>query len=348
MAASSRKLRVAVVGVGHLGRHHARILAELPEVELVAVVDRRFDQARTVAARLRCEAYEAIDELPEDLDAAVVAVPTIHHHAVAMRLLERQIHLLVEKPLAATVAEADAIVRRAHAQEVILQVGHVERFNPACEALKLVEPHRPVQLIQCVREVPYSFRSTDIGAVLDLMIHDIDLVLSLTRELPVRVEASAWSSFGGHEDVAVATLMFPCGTVAQCLASRISPHVRREMRIYAPHFDLYLDLFRSRGTVMTATPQLFADLAIFRQPPPDRITELRDSLFERYFSRRELAWPTVLEPLRAELQHFVRCVRSRSTPVVDGTAGRNAVAVAQRILDAARVADTTVPPARAA
>lgn len=345
----NRRLNVAVVGVGHLGRHHARILSELPDVRLVAVVDRRAEQAVAVAERLKCSALTDVEQLDVDLDAAVVAVPTTWHHAVAMQLLERRVHLLVEKPLAHTAAHADEIVQMAQAQGVILQVGHIERFNPAYEALRLVEQHRPLHLIQCVREVPYSFRSTDIGAVLDLMIHDIDLVLSITRELPVRVQAHTWSSFGGQEDVAVATLEFPCGTVAQCLASRISPHVRRELRIYGQHVDLYLDLFRARGNIMVATPRLSADLEMFRNPPQERIGELREHLFERYFTRRELAWPTVLEPLRAELQHFVNCVRTGTRPLVDGNAGRHAVAVAQQILEAARVtAQPLSPPARAA
>ncbi len=338
------RIRVAVVGVGHLGKHHARILGELPEVELVAVVDKRLPQAQTVAAKLKCGACQDVEELPPDLDAAVIAVPTTLHHVVARHLLERPVHLLIEKPLTHSVELANQIVEQARAKGVILQVGHIERFNPACRAFKVLDNHRPVHLIQCVREVPYSFRSTDIGAVLDLMIHDIDLVLWITGELPAAIQAAAWNHFGGHEDVAVATLYFPSGTVAQCLASRISPHVRRELRVYAQHFDLYVDLLRSKANVMEATRFVEQDLALFRQPPAERIASLRDQLFERYFTRRELAWPSVLEPLRAELQHFIRCIRSGARPIVDGLAGRNAVAVAAAVLEQARTASLRLRP----
>src|SRR5262249_53127328 len=213
------RLRLAVVGVGHLGKEHARILAGLSGVELVGVVDARAEQAEVVARR--CSTRPFTDHrqlLAESLDAAVIAVPTIHHHAVAADYLRAGVALLVEKPLASTLAQADELVDLARRVGVLLQVGHVERFNPAFEQLS----RRPLQpkLVTCQRLSPFSGRSLDIGVVLDLMIHDLDLLLALVSA-PVRdVSAVGLSLLSGHEDFAQAYLTFESGCVAHLSASR--------------------------------------------------------------------------------------------------------------------------------
>ncbi len=334
--ASNRELRVAVIGVGHLGRHHARILNELPDTKLVAVVDCRPRQAESVARKLGTVACTSVDQLPENLDAAVVAVPTTLHREIALQLIERDVSLLVEKPLAESIEAADQIVEQAERRGVLLQVGHVERFNPAFQALQLTSRWGRPFFIQCVREVPYSFRSTDIGVILDLMIHDIDLIMWITGEFPSVVRAHAWAHFGRHEDVAVAMFRFPGGTVAHCVASRVSPAVRRELKVSCRQRHLTLDLMRGTAQLMEPTERVDAELTLFTDPPAEKVPWLRNQLFERYFRRRELSWPSLLEPLRAELQHFLHCVRTGTRPSVDGLAGRNAVAVAHATLNAAR------------
>ena len=214
------RLRLAVIGVGHLGKEHARILAGMSAVELVGVADVNAAQAEAVALRCGTQAFGDYRALLPLVDAAVVVVPTLHHHAVAAEFLHRGVPVLVEKPLAANLAEAKELVELAQRQGVLLQVGHIERFNPAFEELARRPSGRGSWVASAVG--PFSGRSTDIGAVLDLMIHDLDLLLALVRS-PVRdVTALGASVLGGHEDVAQARVVFENGCVANLTASRIS------------------------------------------------------------------------------------------------------------------------------
>jgi len=215
------RLRVAVIGVGHLGKEHARILAGMADVELVGVADVNGEQAQAVARRLGTQAFTDYWPLLNLVDAASIVVPTMHHKAVAAEFLRRHIPLLVEKPLAANHAHSRALVELAGQNDTILQVGHIERFNPAFEELQ----RRPLQpkFVTCERFGPFSGRSTDIGVVLDLMIHDLDLLLALVKSPVAAVEALGISLFGRNEDVANARLLFANGCVAQLSASRASP-----------------------------------------------------------------------------------------------------------------------------
>ena len=212
---------MAVIGVGHLGKEHARILAGLPEVELVGVADVNLEQAQAIAGRLACCAYASHRPLLHLADAAVLAVPTVHHYVLAAEFLRRGIPLLVEKPLASSLEQAEELVEIARRQRLVLQVGHIERFNPAFEALRRY--HFQPKFVECERVGPFTGRSTDIGVVLDLMIHDLDLLLALIQS-PVRsVEALGVAIFGGQEDIANARLQFANGCVANLTTSRASP-----------------------------------------------------------------------------------------------------------------------------
>jgi predicted dehydrogenase len=223
-------LRLAVIGVGHLGQHHARILAGMPDVQLVGVADANFDQARKVAQQYACQSYPSHLPLLNLVDAAVLAVPTILHHEVARPFLDRGLPLLIEKPLAATLSQADDLVELAERQRALLQVGHIERFNSAFE--ELLRHDLEPRYIECLRTSSFTGRSTDIGAVLDMMIHDLDLVLALVRA-PVRgVEATGLSLLGGHEDMASARLTFANGCVANLTASRVHPQQVRTMNLW--------------------------------------------------------------------------------------------------------------------
>ena len=224
------RLRLAVIGVGHLGKEHARILAGMPDVELVGVADVNRDQADAIAQRHATRAYGDYQLLLSLVDAAVVVVPTTYHHAVAGCFLRRGIATLVEKPLAMNLAQARDLEKLARDHQVLLQVGHIERFNPAFEELQS-RPLRP-KFIASERLSPFSGRSADIGVVLDMMIHDLDLVLALVRS-PVRsVQAVGIAVLGGHEDVAHAHLVFENGCVATLSASRVSPTTVRRMHLW--------------------------------------------------------------------------------------------------------------------
>ncbi len=226
-----KRLRLGVVGVGHLGQHHARILASIPGVELVGVADADAGRAAAVAAKCGTTALPDYRQLLDAVNAVTVAVPTFLHREVAGAFLARGIATMVEKPMAGTLAEAEQLAALARVSGAVLQVGHIERFNPALDALGQL-PIRP-KYITAERLSTYTFRSTDIGVVFDLMIHDLDLLLSMIAA-PVRsVAAVGLSLFGEHEDVANARIEFEDGSVANVTASRASYTAVRKMRIWA-------------------------------------------------------------------------------------------------------------------
>jgi predicted dehydrogenase len=334
-ATPARRLRLAVVGVGHLGKEHARILSGMPGVELVGVADARPEQARAVAQRCQTRPFTDYRDLLDGEcrpDAAVVAVPTVHHLVVARDLLAGGISLLVEKPLAATVEEADELVSLARRQGVLLQVGHIERFNPAFEALS----HRSLQprLINCQRLSPFSGRSLDIGVVLDLMIHDLDLLLTLMGTAPVEVSAVGLSLLGGHEDLAQTQLTFAGGCVAHLSASRVHTGPLRQMEVWAAEGFACADFHRRQLTL--AQPSALLRQVQRRRGALDEATlaSLRTGLHETYLERTEhdcnQEGP---DQLTRELTEFVASVQTGAPIRVTGEHGRDALALACRILD---------------
>jgi predicted dehydrogenase len=322
------RLRLAVVGVGHLGKEHARILAGMPEVELVGVADVNAEQAQAVARRHGTRPYTDYWPLFNLVNAAVIAVPTAQHGAVAGEFLRRGIPLLVEKPLAATLEQAQTLVDLARRHQALLQVGHIERFNPAFQELE----SRPLQpkFIACERLGPFTGRSTDIGAVLDLMIHDLDLLLALVRA-PVRsVEAVGLTLFGGHEDVANARLGFANGCTAEVTASRASPVPLRRMHLWAAEGYASLDFSKRHLTLVQPSEQLRRGGL-----DPSALGRLKDELFGRHLEVLHLD-RNEGDQLTRELQHFVECVRTGARPLVSGEEGLNAIALATRVLESIR------------
>lgn len=322
--------RVAVVGVGHLGKEHARILAQLPEAELVGVVDVQAEQAQAVARRCGTRAITDYRTLLNEVDAAVIAAPTCHHAAIAAEFLQHGVSLLVEKPLASTLAQAEQLVDLAERHGALLQVGHIERFNPAFEELcqRTFQP----RFIEGERLGPFTGRSTDIGVVLDLMIHDLDLILALTRSTLTSVEALGVSVFGGQEDVADARLTFANGCVAHLRASRASYTVSRRMNIWSPEGFLAADWAARRVTLVQPSEQVRRNGLDPRQFDAGARTRLRDELFDHHLQVLELDRNTG-DQLTMELRHFVHCVRTGTTPRVTGADGRNAIAAAARVLE---------------
>jgi predicted dehydrogenase len=327
------RLRMAVIGVGHLGKEHARILATFPEVDLVGVADVNEEQAQGVARRLGTRAYHDAWPLLNLVDAACIAVPTAFHCDVASEFLKRGIPLLVEKPLAATLEQAERLVQLANAHGALLQVGHIERFNPAFEELA----KRPLQpkLVLCERLGPFSGRSTDIGVVLDLMIHDLDLLLSLVRS-PVRsVEAVGVSVFGGQEDVANARLHFESGCIADLTASRAHPTPSRRMQLWGPEGYAQVDFSQRRLLLVQPSPQVRRSGLDPAKLDPASRARLKDDLFGRHLEVLELDGQKH-DQLSAELQDFVGCVRTGREPRAGGAAGRDAIALAEQILRSLR------------
>ena len=326
------RLKMAVIGVGALGRHHARILSELEGVELAAVSDIHAEAGRRVAEACRTEFATDYRELLGRVDAVSIAVPTSEHLPVAADFLSRGIPVLVEKPLADDVPQAEQLVHLAEKHGTLLQVGHIERFNPATvTAWSLCGPPK---YIRAERVSPYSFRSTDIGVVHDLMIHDLDLLLDLARA-PVRhVEAFGVCLLGGHEDSVQARICFEDGCIADLTASRVCPAAGRSMQIWSHQGCVTVD-FTSREVVRYSP----SDSLLFGTPPVERarqpdadVERLKKEVFGTFL---EIARPPVsqADALTAELSSFVDCVLHEKRPIVDGHQALQAMKLAQRVLD---------------
>ena len=310
MDTSERNVRVAVVGVGHLGQHHARIYTELPGVELVAVVDVAETRRREVAGRLRVPAAADYRTLLGKVDAVSVAVPTLLHAEIARAFLVAGSDVLVEKPITRTVTEADDLVAVAAAGGRILQVGHSERYNAGVQALaKLVQDPG---FIEVHRMGPFPGRGTDVDVVLDLMIHDIDIVLTLVKAPVTAVSAVGVPVISDQVDIANARIEFASGCVANLTASRVSGERLRKIRVFQRDTYFVLD-YASQ------------ELHLFRPTPADGSGRSRLTRVDIPVSR--------VEPLRQELEDFVSSVRTRRPPMVPGEDGRQAVAVAAQIID---------------
>ncbi len=329
------RLRMAVIGVGHLGQSHARILAALPDVDLVGVVDVNAKQAADIAERCGTTAYTDIKPLLNRVDAVTIVTPTIHHHLVAKQFLEHGIPVLVEKPIAVTVAEADELINLALKANVPLQVGHIERFNPAFEEL-LGRPLQP-KFVESERHGPFTGRSTDIGAVLDLMIHDLDLLLSLVGSRVEQIDALGSAVFGGYEDVVNARLLFANGCVAHVTASRVSQHNKRRLRVWAPEGYAGIDFVKKQLILVQPSEALRRRGLQTAHLDQAAKAVLKAEIFGKHLETLELDCSNRGDQLTSELKHFIQCVRNGQRPRVTGEDGREALALAERILEAIRV-----------
>ena len=323
------RLRVGVVGVGHLGRHHARVLAGTEGVELVAVADARIEQARAVAGPLGVAATDDYRELIGRVDAVSVAVPTALHREVAGAFLGRGIPAMVEKPLAGDLAAAEELVALAAANAAVLQVGHIERFNPALAALEGLRL-RP-KYIAAERLGTYTFRSTDIGVVLDVMIHDLDLILAQVAA-PVRsVAAVGLSVFGRHEDVANARIEFADGCVADVTASRCSDRAVRALRLWGAEGYVGVDLLARKAKLVRPSERLRRGDLDMEGVDLSRPEAVRERLFGRVL-RVDHVQGEGREALALELEDFVRAVRTGSRPRVGGDEALRAMRLADQVL----------------
>jgi len=324
-----KTLAIGVVGAGRLGGFHAQKLAARPDLCLVGVADPVEANRNRVAAQCNCRAFADPAELAELCEAVVIAAPTHLHHAIGADLLARHKHVLMEKPLAATAEEADDLVQIARRSGVVLQVGHVERFNPAWLA---ATPYvRQAKYIEAVRSGPFSFRSTDVGAVLDLMIHDIDLVLSLVRAPVKRVEAMGLSVLGGHEDVANARIEFEGGAVAVLNACRVSYEPARRMQVWTPRGFAAIDFATRTTSLIEPSERLLQRKLDLDAVGPEELEHLKQHLAEEHLPRRQLTAEAV-DALALEQDDFAESIRMPRAPRVSGQQGRDAVALAEQIL----------------
>lgn len=324
-----RRLRMAVVGAGRLGGFHAQKIARHRDCRLVAVADPLPQTRNRVAAT--CQARAAADhrQLLDEVDAAVIAAPTRLHHHLALDFLRRGVHLLVEKPLCRTRAEAEELVETARRHGAVLQVGHVERFNPAFHAAVTHAPD--AKYVEAVRASGFTFRSTDVGVVLDVMIHDLDLVLSMVRSPVRRVEALGLSVLGGHEDVANARLEFESGCVASFSASRVSYAATRRMQVWSRRAFAAVDFAAGATTLVRPSETLLRRRFDVERLSPEQLEHHRKHFAAEHLPREELRFEAV-DALELELQDFVESIRTPRAPRVSGEAGRDAVALAEQIL----------------
>ncbi len=327
---SATAVPVAVVGVGHLGRIHAKIYAESELSDLVAVVDRDPERAASVAAEFGCRVVKDLAELPGLVKAVSVAVPTPIHAQVAVPLLEAGVACLVEKPLAGNVAEADAIVAASRASGASLAVGHVERFQPGLRRVRSMRL-KP-KFIECHRLTAFSFRSMDVGVVHDLMIHDLDLVLDLVDSEVTEVDAVGGRILTDHEDVASVRLVFKNGARANVTANRVSLSPMRRFRMFSSSSYVSLDFTKNYGLVVRKGERWDAERDSLAGLDPSELAAQGDMLEAGLLEMEELELGGEQRPLQAELAAFLASVADGTPPEVGGEEGSRALALADDIV----------------
>jgi len=304
------KLRVGVVGVGYLGQHHARIYSELKNAELVGVVDVDFERAKEIAKKFKTQALKSHEDLFGKVDAVSIVAPTVHHHALAKAFFEAGSDVLLEKPITVTVEEADELINISDAKGRIFQVGHLERFNSA--VVKMVEMTTTPKFIECNRLSPFPDRSTDVDVVLDLMIHDIDIIMSLVKSPVKTISGVGIPVISKNVDIANARIEFESGCVANITSSRISIKKERKIRLFQP--DTYISLNYQ-------DQEIYAYHRIPNKKDPEGKPDIVGGKVKVVKE----------EPLKAELEAFLASVRDRSRPLVSGREGREALKIAMLV-----------------
>jgi predicted dehydrogenase len=324
-------LPVAVVGCGRMGQLHARVYSEMPQVKLIGVHDADPDIAAAAAEKFGCSVLYDPAAIAGRAAAVTIAVPTQFHGEVAIPLLERGIACLIEKPLAKDSASARRIVQCARKHNALVQVGHIERFNPAIRSLSAfeVEP----RFIEVIRISPLSFRSIDVGVVLDMMIHDIDIVLRLARSTVKHIDAVGVGVIGAAEDVCNARLRFANGCVANLTASRLALKTERKLRVFSPDAYVSIDYQKKYGIIARRSQNLAAIRDAVARIRSGEIQDISELNYAELVNVEELQIDDI-EPLRAELEAFVQAVREGTTPEVTAEDGLAAVELAEKICTA--------------
>jgi len=310
-------VKVGVIGIGNMGWHHARVLSLLRDAELVGVADPDAQRSQLATEQFNCLWFPDYRDLLNDVEAVCIAVPTLLHHSVGLTCLHAGRHVLMEKPIAASEDEASELIFAAKQAERLLQVGHIERFNPAFRELLKVVDSEEVLVLEARRHSPHADRANDVSVVLDLMIHDIDLVLELARAPVGRLAAAGGRASGGPIDYVTATLTFTNGVVASLSASKVS---HRKLRGLSAHCRASL----------VETDFLNHTLHVHRRAHQWYSADHGELLYRNDGFVEEVS-TTSIEPLYAELEHFLQCVRGRETPAVDGLQASKALVLADLI-----------------
>lgn len=321
-------LPVAVIGAGHMGRHHVRLYSQMAGAKLVAVIDRDLARAKALAEPLGVAAAEELTPALGEIAAVSVAVPTVQHLPVARALMERGIHVLIEKPLAPSSAEGEEIARLGQRHNVVVAVGHTERFNPAVRAVSRlgIQP----KFVEAHRISPFTFRSADVGVVFDMMIHDIDVMLSLIKEPVASVDAVGVPVLAQHEDIANVRVRFAHGAVANLTASRLALKTERKLRIFADNAYVSLDYQKKLGIAITMDRNLDI-LKLAREKNFDDLSQMAGLDFGKLVHVEPLTIEN-RDALEDELNAFLDCVRTGQRPPVSAEDGVAAVRLAEQIV----------------
>ena len=322
-------VKVGVIGIGNMGWHHARVLSLLKDAELVGVADPDAQRGALATEQFGCRWFSDYRTMLEQVEAVCIAVPTLLHHSVGLACLEAGSHVLIEKPIAASQEEAAALIDAASRVGRLLQVGHIERFNPAFRELTKVVANEEVVVLEARRHSPHADRANDVSVVLDLMIHDLDLVLELASSSVVQLAAAGGRSSEGPIDYVNATLGFENGVVASLTASKMS---HRKIRTLSAHCRASL----------VETDFLNHNLHIHRRAHEWYSADHGELLYRNDGFIEEVS-TTSIEPLYAELEHFLQCVRGRETPAVDGQQASRALRLADLIEQAVEQPGVGVP-----
>lgn len=328
-ARMSEPISVGVVGCGRMGRLHARVYSQMPSVKLVGVYDANTESAQEAAEEYGTTAFESLEALREKVQAVTIAVPTTHHLATAKPFLERGIACLIEKPLAGNSEEAGQIAELGRRHDAVIQVGHIERFNPAVRAM--LELKMVPGFMEITRISPLSFRSIDVGVVLDMMIHDIDIVLQLAQSEVASIDAVGVSVIGQQEDVCNARVKFANGCVANFTASRLSMKTERRLRAFSSDSYVSLDYQKKYGIVIRKSGNLETVRDVVSKIRSGEIEDFSQLNYTELVDVQELEI-TDVEPLRAELDAFVAAVKRERPVVVSAADGLAAVRLAERIV----------------
>ena len=295
-------IKVAVIGVGSIGQHHARIFSGIEDVELVGIVDNDKARAEELAAKYSCGAYSDYKDIIDSVDAVSLAVPTTLHFQIAMDLLKNNKHLLVEKPITTTIEEADKLIAEADRQNLVLQVGHLERFNSGVSMVS--DMVKKPQFIESQRLSPFLGRGIDVDVTLDLMIHDIDIILSLVNSKITDLRATGAHVMTENIDIAHAWIEFENGCIAEAVSSRIADGKTRKLKVFQQ--DAFIDLDYQSQEIACYTKQ---DGQV----------------------RKEIKRPEEKEPLKEQLISFIDCIRNNKQPIVSGQEGKEALKVVLKV-----------------
>ena len=323
------KIRTAVVGAGKMGSIHAKVYSELEGCELVGVVDTQKEQADKLAGRYNCQSFTDCEPLIGRVDAVTISAPTVHHRDLAKAFIENDIAVMIEKPLATSIEQGREIVNLAKKHSTVVAVGHSERCNPVVQAMKRLNI-KP-KFIEAHRISPYPFRSTDIGVVMDVMIHDIDIILSLAASTIKKIDAVGVNVIGDHEDICNARIVFDNGCIANVTASRLALKTERKVRVFSRQAYLSLDYLKKEGVVIKAAPNV------------DVVKWIKEHEQAGDFDFSEVNWPDLLhieqlhiedtEPLRVEQEAFLKAVAEKDAqPEVTAEEGLAAMECAEKIL----------------